>query len=174
MKRLFLIFMIFFISFANAQYVKDKHYLGPSLGLSFLGSTPEIGVNYEYAIDKEFSIGGIFRYFSYGEDFPFYYGKYSYTYVFLGAQGNYHFKIDNPKIDPFAGLVLGFNTYSSTWERWEGHKGIIPSASGSSGLYLSAHGTFRYWIKPNLGLQVRINFGTSKYSALDFGVDWKL
>lgn len=174
MKKFIVLFFVAFFSLAHSQYIKEKHYLGPSLGLSFLGTAPEIGANYEYSIDNNFSIGGIFRYFSYSEDFPFYYGKYSYTYVFLGAQGNYHFELDNKKIDPFAGLVLGFNTRSHTWDYWEGKKGVlVPRASGNSGLYLSAHGTFRYWIKPNLGLQVRLNLGNS-YSAIDFGVDWKL
>ena len=173
--KLFLITGLFLLSTMTfSQFSKEKNYLGPCLGLSFLGSTPEIGANYEYSIDDNWGLGGIFRYFSYGEDIAPW-GKYSYNYIFLGAQGSYHFKLDNPKFDPFVGLILGFDSYTNSWEYWEGYKNqyFHPGSSGSGGFYLSAHGTFRYWIKSNLGLGVRINFGNHGYGALDFGVDWK-
>ncbi len=118
MKKSILL-LLFSCVLAFGQFTKEKNYLGPCLGLSFLGSTPEIGANYEYSVDSKWGIGGIFRYFSYGEDTPPF-GKYSYNYVFLGAQGNYHFKLDDTKIDPFVGLVLGFNSISHTWSYWEG------------------------------------------------------
>ena len=43
-----LIFMVPVISMA--QFETGKNYVGPSLGLSFLGSTPQLGFNYEYGM----------------------------------------------------------------------------------------------------------------------------
>lgn len=82
MKKLFFVFLISVLcaSFSNAQFSAGKHHLGPSVGFSFLGSTPQFGLNYEYGMDvKDFGligIGGIARYWSYSEDY--YYGKWKY------------------------------------------------------------------------------------------------
>jgi hypothetical protein len=35
----------------QAQFEVGKHHIGPSLGLSFLGTVPQIGFNYEYGIN---------------------------------------------------------------------------------------------------------------------------
>ncbi|MEK6756074.1 MAG: hypothetical protein AABZ02_07985, partial [Bacteroidota bacterium] len=59
---------------AQAQFQVGKHYAGPAIGLSFLGSTLQFGANYEYGMKMEFGtvgIGGLFRYWSYGEDYFF-------------------------------------------------------------------------------------------------------
>jgi hypothetical protein len=165
LKKLLLIVLLSISAIAFGQFTAKKSYLGPSLGFSFLGSTPEFGANYEYAIDKNMAIGGIFRYLSYSSN------DWNYTYTFLGAQGNYHFDklFMSNKWDPFVGLVLGFNSYSSSW------KGFGPSwgATGSGGLYLSGHASLRYWINPDFGVQARLNVGNYNSGGLEIGCDWK-
>ncbi len=102
MKQLLsvLLLALLFTGFINAQFTPNKHYLGPSIGLSFLGSAPQFGANYEYGMDlKDFGrvgIGGIIRYWSYSEDF--YDGGWKYTDILIGAQGNYHFKLTETKV----------------------------------------------------------------------------
>ena len=103
------------------QYEVGKHYAGPSIGLSFLGSTAQLGLNYEYAfVIKDFGTvgaGGIFRYWGYKESFLG--GSWSYTNILIGGQFNYHFRMDNKKFDPWVGAVLAYDagsvktTYSS-------------------------------------------------------------
>src|SRR3990172_3078932 len=65
--------LVLFVVNANAQYEVGKHYAGPSIGLSFLGSTAQFGLNYEYAFTIQnfgtVGAGGIFRYWSYKERF---------------------------------------------------------------------------------------------------------
>jgi opacity protein-like surface antigen len=172
-KTLFaiLIYLSVFLSFSNAQYVQEKHYLTPCLGFAWHGSTPEFGLNYEYAFGKElknFAVGGIIRYLSYGESSLG--GKWNYTYTYIGGQFNYHLELDNKKLDPFFGLTLGYNLYSASWEG----SGYHFEAGDDSGLFLGAHATFRYWISPKIGISGRLNFGNSSYGGLDIGVDFKL
>jgi hypothetical protein len=161
---------LLFQSPLNAQYTIGKHYAGPAIGLSFLGSALQLSGNYEYAINVEnfgnVGIGGVLRYWGYNENF--FGGKWSYTSIFIGAQGNYHFEIKgNNQLDPYAGIVLGYEGGSVS-----GPSGIFSTPS-HGGLWLGFQGGMRYWIKPDLAITGRVGFGTLSYGALEFGVDWK-
>ncbi len=160
---------------AFGQYFEaGKSYAGPSIGLSFLGSTPEFGLNYEYGMKMEFGtigIGGLFRYWGYSDDWG--YGKFKYSNILIGAQGNYHFKMDaGSKLDPYAGIILGYDASSATWTGASSYYGFTPSVS-SGGLVLNAHGGCRYWISPTLAIVGSIGYGSLSYGALDIGVDFK-
>ena len=174
MKKLLLVALLLSSALAFGQYTKEKSYLGPSIGFSFLGSTPQFGANYEYSIDKNLAVGGVFRYLSYSEDVGSW-GSWKYTYMFFGAQGNYHFDqlFKENKWDPFVGIVLGFNSYSSSWTANSGYSWYSSSASGSGGFYLSGHATLRYWIKPDFGVQARLNAGNYGSGGFEIGCDWK-
>jgi hypothetical protein len=157
---------------AAAQYAVGKHYAGPSIGLSFLGSTFQLGGNYEYGMQIEnfgtIGIGGVFRYWGYSETFAG--GKWSYTNVLIGAQGNYHFEIkDNGQLDPYAGIVLAYNGGSVSYS---GPGGNYPTPS-HGGFWLGFQGGLRYFIQPNLAITGRVGFGTLSYGALEVGVDFK-
>lgn len=174
MKKLLsiLVILLFAYSNSNAQFTPNHHYLGPCIGLSFLGSTPQFGVNYEYGMDLEnfgrVGIGGIFRYWSYSEDYFF--GKWSYTDILIGAQGNYHFKLEADKFDPWIGLTLAYNSASVSWDGPGGYNYISPSAGG---FFIGADAGARYWVSPTIGISARIGFGSLSYGALDLGVDFK-
>ncbi len=174
MKKILLVVLLCTSAMTFSQFTKEKSYLGPSLGFSFLGSTPMFGANYEYSIDKNLAVGGIFRYLSYSDDVGIW-GKWNYTYMFIGAQGNYHFDklFKENKWDPFVGLVLGFNSYSNSWSANSGYDWYHSSADGNSGLYVSAHASLRYWINPNFGVQGRLNFGNYGSGGFEIGCDWK-
>ncbi len=174
MKKLLsiLVLLLFAYGNSNAQFTPMHHYLGPSIGLSFLGSTPQFGVNYEYGMDLEnfgrVGIGGIFRYWSYSEDY--YYGKWSYTDVLIGAQGNYHFKLDNDKFDPWVGLTLAYDAGSVSWD---GPSGYNYSSPTYGGLFIGADAGARYWVSPTIGISARLGYGSLSYGALELGVDFK-
>ncbi len=157
---------------ASAQFEVQKNYLGPSIGFSFLGSTPDFGVNYEYGMEFQnfgkVGIGGLFRYWGYSESY--YDGEWKYTNILIGAQGNYHFVLDNDKIDPFIGLVLAYDAGSVSWSSSYGGNYASPTYGG---LWLAAQGGARYWISPTIAISGRIGLGTLGYSGIDFGVDFK-
>jgi hypothetical protein len=166
-----------FVAFSQQYWEAGKSYVGPSIGLSFLGSTPEFGANYEYGMKMEFGtvgIGGIFRYWGYSEDWGGFGGsayKWKYTNILIGAQGNYHLKMEpGSKLDPYVGLILGYDASSVSYD---GPAGYNYSSPTSGGLVLNAHGGCRYFISPTLALVGSIGYGSLSYGALDIGVDFK-
>jgi hypothetical protein len=172
-----LLLTIPFVAFSQPYFVAGKSYLGPSVGLSFLGSALQYGVNYEYGMKMEFGmvgIGGVFRYWGYSEDFGYYggAGKWKYTNILIGAQGNYHFKMDpGSKIDPWVGVVLGYDASSV---KWDGPGGNTFSSPTSGGLVLNAQGGARYWFSPTMAVRASIGYGSMSYGALDLGIDFTL
>lgn len=176
MKKVFFTIMVclFIHGTSFAQFTAGKHYLGPSVGLSFLGSVPQFGVNYEYGMDVQnfgrIGIGGIFRYWSYSENYGFgSTGKWSYTNILIGAQANYHFKLEGSKFDPWLGVTLAYDAGSVKWDGPAGNY-ISPTYGG---MFFGANGGARYWLSPTVGLSARVGFGSLSYGALDLGVDFK-
>lgn len=178
MKRnrlLFLVSMVVGIMLitttANAQYVANKNYLGPSIGFAFLGSTPDFGVSYEYGMNMQnfglVGIGGLFRYWGYSESY--FGGSWKYTNILIGAQGNYHFVLSSNKLDPYVGIVLAYDAGSVSWS---GPYGSYATPA-YGGLWLAAQGGARYWVTPTIAISGRIGLGTLGYSGVDFGVDFK-
>jgi hypothetical protein len=164
-----------FISYGQGQYFEaGKSYLGPSVGLSFLGSAFQFGANYEYGMKMEFGtigIGGVFRYWGYTESVT---GSVKWSNVLLGAQGNYHFKMEPAsKLDPWVGLILGYDAQSWSWSKPANYNGPDWSTS-SGGLILNAEGGARYWFSPTVAVRASVGFGSFSYGALDVGLDFKL
>lgn len=174
MKQLLsvLLLALLFTGFINAQFTPNKNYLGPSIGLSFLGSTPQFGANYEYSMDVQnfgrVGIGGILRYWSYSEDY--FAGGWKYTDILIGAQGNYHFKLDTDKFDPWIGLTLAYDAGSVSWDGPSGYNYASPTYGG---FFIGANAGARYWVSPTVGLSARVGFGSLSYGGLDLGVDFK-
>lgn len=173
MKKLFFVFLIALLStsISNAQFSANKHHLGPSVGFSFLGSTPQFGLNYEYGMDiKDFgviAIGGIARYWSYGE--TFFSDKVKYTDILIGAQANYHFKIGDGKFDPWLGLTLAYDAGSVSWDGPAGPGGLPVNG----GMFFGGNAGARYWVSPTFAISARLGFGSLGYGGLDLGVDFK-
>lgn len=157
------------------QIVDGANYFGPSIGFSFLGSTPQFGLNYERGVYFQnigtVGIGGIFRYWGYSDNF--FYGKVSYTNILIGAQGNYHFKIPDSKFDPYVGLVLAYDigswsaTYNNAYVNYYG------GSFSAGGFWAAIQAGARYWVSPTLALTGRLAFGSLSYGGLEVGVDFK-
>ena len=168
MKKAVLVLAVLFfmVGNINAQFEVGKSHAGPSIGLSFLGSTVSFGANYEYGMKMDdvpglIGVGGIFRYWSYGES-VFGLSDYTLTQMVIGAQGNYHFKVGDGKIDPYLGLTLAYNSVSSSWGGYGGSAG---------GIWFGFQGGARYWFSPNMAAHARFGAGTS--AGLDLGIDFK-
>jgi hypothetical protein len=173
--RQIIILIVFVFSFTtanNAQYDLNRHYAGASVGMSFLGSAGQFGLNYEYSLElKDFGnvgVGAIFRYWGYKENYPS--GSWNYSNFVIGAQGNYHFKLNDSKFDPWAGIILAYNSSSVSWKGSNSSSLVTPS---SGGLWLAANGGLRYWFNPEFAATGRITFGNLGYGSLDIGVDYK-
>jgi len=178
-KNLALLILVLLPTTYISQFDSGKHIVGPSLGFSFLGSALQIGINHEYGIDlKElgiteqgkFGIGGVFRYWTYSENFVNI--KTEYTDILLGIQNNYHFYLMNEKVDPWVGLVLAYDFGSFDTEIKNLESGNTKPSRG--GFWIGAHAGLRYWIKDNISVNVRIGFGTLNYGALDLGFDYRI
>ena len=175
-KSLLIVLAVLLVSsLSSAQFTKESSYLGPSVGLYFYSSVPIIGVNYEYALSGvdlgsgTVGIGGLFRYYSWSDSW--FDGTWKYTNILIGVQGLYHFKMENEKLDPFAGITLAYDASSVSWSGPS--YGYNPSPSWG-GLTLGFAAGGRYWFSPNLAGVVRFGAGSSSYSALDIGLDFKL
>lgn len=160
--------LIFLPLQSNAQFEVDKHHAGPSLGFYFHGSSVIFGGNYEYGMNLkdigDIGIGGIVRYYSYDA------GWWTYTDILLGAQGNYHFRLDNKKLDPWAGILIAYDVGSVDYDGPSSNWFTEPSYGG---FWIGLHAGMRYWISPDLAISGRLGFGSYSYSALDVGVDFK-
>lgn len=158
-----MVLLCLLVSTGNAQWEKGKSYLGPRLGIGAYGSGLSFGAGYEYGVTNEIGIGGLVDYYTYDWGFGF-----KYTYLVIGAQGNYHFgeilKWDK-KLDPFAGLVIGYENVSVSGSQYAGW-----SAAYSSGIIIGGQVGIRYFLSPSIALYGQAGFGIT---YLKVGIDFK-
>jgi hypothetical protein len=146
---------------------KGMTYAGPSLGVSFLGTAPQFGGNFEYGIDSNVGVGGVIRYWNYSRDIDS--SKYSYSNVLLAGQANYHFKTGMDKLDMYVGIILGYDKQSPRLKSGPRKQGIRVS-----GFVLTLHGAIRYFFEENMAFVARLGYGTFSYGALEVGLDFRL
>ena len=173
MKKLTLAFVVIavlclLVSTGNAQYEKAKSYLGPRIGIGVNGSSIAFGAGYEYGVTDEISIGALVDYYQYSYTAWSDWGG-KYTYIIIGAQGNYHFgktlKWDS-KLDPFAGVVLAYENITWKWND-QSYDVYSPTASG---ITFGGQAGIRYFLSPSLALYGQVGFGITYLKA---GVDFK-
>ena len=168
-KAILVLTILFFISTGiNAQFQEGKNFAGPTIGLSFSGSTVSFGANFEHGMKMAdipglIGIGGIFRYWSYGD------GPFSYTDIVIAAQGNYHLLLEDKKLDPYFGLILGYDVGS--WDYDGPYSDYFDTTYG--GFILGVTGGVRYWFSPKMAVNARFGTGSNLGSTLDVGVDFK-
>jgi hypothetical protein len=149
--------------------------IGPTIGVGGLGSaSASFGGRFERAIkalpDMGNGVLGIqaaFEYYSWSSGNIGGY-SWSYKYIPVGVTGNYHFKLDDPKIDPFVGLGLGYNVVSCDWS------GPNASATGcgySSGIYFIGRAGARYFFSPKMAAYGDVGAGGA---TLNLGIMFKL
>ena len=150
MKRILLgVCLVGALSFLShttfAQYKKGDNLLNLGIGLNsyYLGGIPVSGI-FEAGVSKDISFGGGIDYLSYHYGFPGY--NYSFSAVYIGARGSYHFNellnLKSNKADIYGGLSLGYRSFS-----WSDNNVNNSGLNGnySNGLYLGIHMGGRYY-----------------------------
>ena len=147
--------------------------IGAVVGLGGLnGASASFGGRFEHAIKPLASLGNAMlgiqaaaEYYSWSASYVGY--GWSYKYIPIGVTANYHFKLDEPKIDPFVGLGLGYNIVSCSGT---GAFGTI-GCGYSSGIYAIARAGARYFFSPKMAVYGDVGAGGA---TLNVGVMFKL
>lgn len=106
-----------FCSVALADGFREKaSYAGPMLG--FGEHDLMLGAQYEYGLSRYVGLGALGG-ISW-EKYSAYWGDFSYTYIAIGCQCNYHF-IQAKGWDPFLGGVLGYEIVSVSYDYYTGY-----------------------------------------------------
>lgn len=128
----------------------------PSLRNGVLG----IGVSVDYySFDTSFGLGAF---------------RYDYKVIPVAVTVNYHFALDNKKLDPFAGVGLGYEHFSLNFNGpgcVVGGFDYCDDAGYSSGIYLVGHAGIRYFWRPKMALFADVGSGAG---SLHLGIMFKL
>jgi hypothetical protein len=175
MIKKYLVFSVLLISAlfisptsSHAQFTNGKMLLGPHIGLAAYGGSPAFGANFEVGVTEPGKVGpgiigvsGRLDYWSYGFDA---YDKF--TWITIGVFGNYHFSLDDKRWDLFAGLGLGYQNVS--WSYNGVGSGI---ATYGSGIFFAGDAGARYFFSPAIAARAMVGFGLE---WLVIGVDFAL
>ena len=142
--------------------------VGPVIGLGNLGgASVSVGGRFEHGFkdlpDLANGILGIqvginyyhWNYDSYGSD-------YGITYIPIAVTANYHFRLENRKIDPFLGLGLGYQSVSAS---------NCPGCGHSSAAYFVGRAGIRYFFSPSMAFYGDAGAGDA---ALNVGLMFKI
>jgi hypothetical protein len=141
--------------------------IGPVIGIGGLnGASASFGGRFEHGFKSMPDMGngtlGIqaaFDYYSWSSNFSGY--GFSYKYIPIGVTVNYHFKLDEPKIDPFLGLGLGYNIVSCSGTGAFGNIGC----GYSSNLYFIGRVGARYFFAPKMALYADAGAGGAAFNV---------
>ena len=160
MKKLLTVFffMILFVSLSNAQvYKKGNNNLNIGIGPGLHGiygdmDIPAISAGFQAGVHEKISVGGLVGYSSSSDAFSG--DEWTFTYIFIGARGEYHFiDLDVDDFDLYGGVTLGYNIVS-----WDG-----PSVAfydpGDSYLLYGFHLGGRYFFSQNIGAFLELGYG---------------
>jgi hypothetical protein len=156
MKKTFLIIVVLIaqynISLAqNGAFRKGDKLLNLGIGVNsyYDGGIP-VGASFEVGITDAVSVGGNIDYFS--RSYGYYSNDYKYSILYLGGRGSYHFnkllRIRDPKVDLYAGAVLGYRIFS--WR--DNYSGNGLNNTYSSGLYLGGFAGAKYYFNKGFGV----------------------
>lgn len=127
--------------------------VGGFAGMYGSSTLPPVSVGYQMAVTEKISVGGIVGYAGSSEEF--FGGKWKYSYVLIGGRGEYHFLERNDKWDAYAGLTLGYNVVSSSWDG----SGISVGTAEASGLLYGFHVGAKYSLSPKWGVYGEVGYG---------------
>ena len=156
-----------FKGFSQAFKQGDK-LLNAGIGLnSYYGNGLPIGASFEVGITEAISVGGQVDYNSGSYGGVGY--NWGYTALYFGGRGSYHlnevFKINNDKLDTYAGIGLGFQSF-----KWSDASFGAGSAYGS-GVYFNYFVGGRYMFANSVGAFLEL--GSTGFSNVRAGVTLK-
>jgi len=178
------LFVAFFVAGASRALAQEDGFIvghadvGPTLGLGGIGDASlSIGGRFEQGI-KQFpnarngvlGIGVSVDYYHY--DDPFLNSNYGFKYIPIAVTANYHFRLDNAKIDPFVGAGLGYLHASFDLDCSAlGLPSSCDDSFDSGGVYFVGHAGIRYFWQPSAALYADVGAGAA---TLNVGVVFKL
>ena len=136
--------------------------IGPTVGIGNLGSaSASFGGRFEHAIKPLPDLGngmlGIqvgAEYYSWSNPF------FSYKYIPIGVTANYHFKLDEPKFDPFVGLGLGYQIISCDFTG-----SGINSGCSNSAIYFIGRAGARYFLSQGMSVYADVGAGAATFNV---------
>src|ERR1035437_6000503 len=142
---LLVLFVLFLSTTSYSQYQAGKNTAGVLVGIGGggLSGTGEVPISAEVNflnIERNIQCGVFVSYASASEDFG-YGDQWKYTYIIIAAQGNWHF-MPGEKLDPFAGLSLGYDAASVSYNGPHNNYYSNPTVGG---IFLSAQAGLNYW-----------------------------
>jgi hypothetical protein len=142
--------------------------VGPTVGLGGIGSASlAIGGRLEHGWRAMPDLGDGVIGLQIGADYySWSSGAYSWSYMPIGATANYHFALENRKIDPFLGLGLGYSVVSCNYEGIGGG-----DLCANSALYFIGRAGGRYFFSERLAAYADAGAGAA---TLNVGVMFKL
>jgi hypothetical protein len=180
MKKLFavvvvLLISLFMVSASSAQSKKGESVVTLGLGLGYPGvygssGVPPIFGSFDHAIQNRISIGGIVAYSS--SSYSFTVDKWTYTYIFVGARGAYHFADeikDLKNMDLYGGIDIGYNIVSS---KFSGKEAVLYNYSAGGGYF--HFGIFvggRYYFSPKWAATAELGYDIGYFKI---GISYKL
>lgn len=143
--------------------------LGVGIGSNFLAagaksSLPPLSLSYEHGLFKHISIGALVGYAGATIETPTIGGtwKYKYSYILVGARASYHFLVKVPKLDPYVGLIAGYNVGSVTTESPAGYTGTFtPPSVSAGGVLIGGHLGAHYMFANRIGAFAEVGYGVS-------------
>jgi hypothetical protein len=180
MKNLFaiavvLLITLLLVSTSSAQSKKGENVVTAGLGLGYPGvygtsGVPPIFASFDHAIQNRISVGGIVAYSS--SSYSFTVDKWSYTYIFLGARGAYHFAEeikDLKNFDLYGGIDLGYNIVSAKFSGQ--NSALYPYSAGGSYFQFGIFVGGRYFFSQRWAATAELGYDIGYFKI---GVSYKL
>lgn len=151
------------VSASGQAYKQGDKQLNVGLGLGstlsgsgFTSVVPPIGISFEYGLKEKISVGGYLGYSS--ASYEAFAWKWNYSYVIIGARGSYHFATSD-KLDPYAGLLLGYNAASVSITKPAGYTGPELKSASAGGVVIGGHIGARYYFTEKIGGFAELGYG---------------
>ena len=151
--------------------------VGPEIGL---GGISGAGIGFGGRFEKGFKqlpslkdgvlgIGIGVDFFSFGNSLQGF--GYDWKIIPISVTVNYHYPLENKKVDPFFGAGLGYERVSVSGPSCTIFGVNYCDAAYSSGVYFVGHAGIRYYVQPKLALYADVGSGSG---ALHVGIMFKI
>lgn len=168
MKKVLLSLIVAIVStFATAQHFENgSKFLHVGVGVlspyAYSGSkmgVPPVHASLEIGVTDKIGVGGLIGYTTSKYEAAFWNSKYSwkYTYLIIGARGNYHFYQDD-KFDVYGGAMLGYNVASAKFESTDKSIEAFITEPKVGGVAFGVYAGGRYFFNDNSALFAEVGY----------------
>lgn len=157
-------------SSAFAQFAKNDKLFNLGIGLNsyYSGGIP-LSASFEVGVTKEISVGAGLDYLGY--NYNAFGTNYSFSALYIGLRGSYHFSevinLNVPELDLYGGATLGYRNFS--WSDGYSNSGL--GNRYGSNAFLGIFAGARYYFTPGIGGFLELGAGGSSNARL--GVAFK-